>query len=84
MTEKSPASAAHNEQQTLNPVAAGDAGADDTTQQPQQPGVHGSPHKEQQQPGEDAEGSNNSNSGEQRSDSRPDGQPHTEGMGDAS
>ena len=61
MTEKSPASAAHNEQQTLNPMAAGDAGIGDGTESVQ-PEVHGAV------PIEPAPT-------EQRSDSQPDGQP---------
>ena len=67
MTEKSPASAAHNEIQTLNPMAGGDPGIGVGAQsvQPEVHAVHGA---EVHEPAPV----------EQRSDSQPDGQPQHE------
>ena len=62
MTEKSPASAAHNEQQTLNPMSAGDSAVGGDAVQSVQPEVHGS-------------FSVSPVPSEQRADSQPDGQP---------
>ena len=62
MTEKSPASAAHNEQQTLNPMSAGDSAVGGDAVQSVQPEVHGSL-------------SVSPAPSEQRADSQPDGQP---------
>ena len=71
MTEKSPASAAHNEQQTLNSMGAGNSGVEGDTAQSVQPEVHGSL-------------SATSVPSEQRADSQPDGQPQNpEGSGAA-
>ena len=70
MTEKSPASAAHSEQQTLNPVPGGHAGVGEGTRSTQ-PEMRGSSTVEHE----------GSPSTEQRSDSRSDGQLQTESVG---